>query len=148
MSQHRPQIDSTTSTFWQAAAEGRLLGSRCRTCGDLAAHPRGFCPTCWSDEVEDVDLSGRATLYTYSVVRVNPMPSFADLVPYIAAIVDLEEGIRLATRLIDIDPDDPTQLTIGMPLTARFEQVAPGEGIVLFGPLPEGIAAGRPPHAR
>jgi hypothetical protein len=131
VSQHRPEIDQVTAPFWRAAAEGRLLGSRCRACGDVAGHPRAFCPACWSDEVEDIELSGRATLYTYSVVRVNPMPPFADLVPYVAAIVELDEGPRLATRLVDIDPD---HVTIGMPLTARFEPIDPNEGLILFGP--------------
>ena len=131
MSPHRPEIDDVTRSFWQAAAEGRLLGSRCRACDEVANHHRGFCPSCWSDDVVDVELSGRATLYTYSVVHVNPMPPFADLVPYVAAIVELAEGPRVATRLVDVAPAD---LTIGMPLTARFEQVQPGEGIVLFGP--------------
>jgi len=134
VNQHRPEIDGATRTFWAAAAEGRLLGSRCRDCGDLTSHPRGFCPSCWSDDVEDVDLSGRATLHTYSVVRANPMPPFVDLVPYVAAIVELSEGPRLATRLVDVDPDDPDGIAIGMALTARFEETAPGEGLVLFGP--------------
>jgi uncharacterized OB-fold protein len=59
---------------------------------------------------------------------------FADLVPYVAAIVELDEGPRLATRLVDVDFD---QIAIGMPLAARFEMVEPGEGIVLFGPSTE-----------
>lgn len=133
MNQHRPEIDEATRSFWQAAADGRLLGSRCRACGLLAGYPRGFCPSCWSADVEDVELSGRATLYTYSVVHANPMPPFADLVPYAAALVDLEEGPRLATRLVDLEVD---QIAIGMPLAARFEVVEPGEGVVLFGPPP------------
>jgi uncharacterized OB-fold protein len=131
MSQHRPEIDDATRAFWQALADGRLLGSRCRACGKIADFHRGFCPSCWSDDVEDVELSGRATLYSYSVVHANPMPPFADLVPYVAALVDLEEGPRLATRLVDLDPG---QVAIGMALTARFEEVDAGEGAVLFGP--------------
>jgi uncharacterized OB-fold protein len=59
------------------------------------------------------------------------MLPFSELVPYVAAIVELDEGPRLATRLVDVDPD---QIAIGMPLAARFERVEPGEGIVLFGP--------------
>lgn len=131
MSQHRPEIDDVTRPFWRGLAEGRLLGSRCRACGEIADHHRGFCPACWSDDVVDVELSGRATLYSYSVVHVNPVPPFADLVPYVAALVDLDEGPRLATRLVDVDPDD---VAIGMRLTARFEAVDEGEGRVLFGP--------------
>ena len=131
MSQHRPEIDDVTRPYWRGLAEGRLLGSRCRACDEIAGYHRGFCPACWSDDVVDVELSGRATLYSYSVVHANPMPPFADLVPYVAALVDLDEGPRLATRLIDVDPED---VAIGMRLTARFEVVDEGEGVVLFGP--------------
>lgn len=131
MSQNRPEIDTTTSAFWKAAAEGRLLGSRCAECSAIAEYPRGFCPSCWSNRVEDVELSGKATLYTYSLVHMNPMPPFGDHVPYVAAVVELEEGPRLMTRLIDIDPES---VAIGMRLSARFETVDEGEGLVLFGP--------------
>lgn len=131
MSQHRPEIDTSTESYWRGLAEGRLLASRCGACGSLDAHPRGFCPACWSEELAEVELGGRATLYSFSVVHANPAPPFADLVPYVAALVDLDEGPRIATRLVDVDPDT---VEIGMVLTARFERIDEAEGIVLFGP--------------
>jgi uncharacterized OB-fold protein len=131
MNQHRPEIDDATRDFWAALAEGRLLGSHCGSCEAIANFHRGFCPSCWSEQVQDVELSGRATLYSYSVVHANPVPPFADLVPYVAALVDLDEGPRLATRLVDVDP---AEIEIGMALTARFEMVDDEEGVVLFGP--------------
>ena len=131
MSVDRPEIDGTTAAYWAGLAESRLLGYRCRSCATFADYPRGFCPRCWSDDLDEVELSGRATLYTYSVVHVNPMPPFRDLVPYVAALVDLEEGPRLATRLVDVDP---AEVTVGMALTARFEAIDEEQGIALFGP--------------
>jgi uncharacterized OB-fold protein len=128
---HRPEIDDTTSEYWAAAADGRLIADKCSDCGELAPYPRGFCPACWSGNVSSVELSGRGTLYTYSEVHVNPMPPFKDLVPYVAAMVDLEEGPRVLTRLVDITADE---LAIGMALRATFEQVDEGEGLVLFAP--------------
>lgn len=129
MSFHRPEIDDTTAGYWAAAADGRLVADRCSDCGSLAPYPRGFCPECWSGSVVAEELSGRATLYTYSEVHANPMPPFKDLVPYVAAIVDLEEGLRVVTRLVDVPAD---QLEIGMALQATFEVVDEGEGLVLF----------------
>ena len=129
MSFHRPEIDLTTQGFWAAAADGRLVADRCRACGEIAPHPRGFCPSCWSEDVEEVELSGRAELYTYSVVHANPMPPFRDLVPYVTAIVTLAEGPRMLTRLVGIDP---AEVEIGMSLVATFERVDDGEGLVLF----------------
>lgn len=129
MSFHRPEIDDTTSEFWAAAADGRLVADRCGDCGTLAPYPRGFCPACWSSDVAAEELSGRATLYTYSEVHVNPMPPFKDLTPYVAAIVDLEEGPRMVTRLVDVPISD---VEIGMALRATFEWVDEDEGLVLF----------------
>jgi uncharacterized OB-fold protein len=128
---HLPQIDSATESFWRGLADGRLLGSRCNGCAAVADYHRGFCPACWSDDVADVVLSGRGTLYSFSEVHMNPMPPFGDQVPYIAALVDLEEGPRLATRLVDVEADD---VESGMRLEARFEPVDDGVGTVLFAP--------------
>lgn len=129
MSFHRPEIDDATSEFWSAAADGRLVADRCADCGALAPYPRGFCPECWSSNVAAEELSGRATLYTYSEVHANPMPPFKDLTPYVAAIVDLEEGPRMVTRLVDVPI---AEVQIGMALQATFERVDEGEGLVLF----------------
>jgi hypothetical protein len=129
MSQYRPEIDNSTRGFWAAAADGRLVAERCADCQEISPYPRGFCPSCWSPRVEEVELSGRAVLYTYSVVRVNPMPPFAGLVPYVAAIVESEEGPRFVTRLVDVDVES---VHVGMPLRATFQRVDDGEGLVLF----------------
>lgn len=131
MSQHRPEIDTSTESYWRALADGRLVAGSCRACGAIDAHPRGFCPACWSTDLEEVELTGRASLYSFSVVHANPMPPFKDLLPYVAALVDLEEGPRIATRLVEVDPDE---VHIGMALVARFEPVDDAEGVVLFAP--------------
>jgi uncharacterized protein len=131
MDLHRPDPDQTTQGYWQAAADGRLLASWCLACSHVAHYPRPFCPECWSGDVRPLELSGRATLYTYSVVHVNPAPPFGDLVPYVAAIVDLEEGPRMMTRLVDVDE---AEVRIGMPLQVTFERADDDEGVALFRP--------------
>lgn len=112
-----PVPDSTSAPYWQAAREGRLLIQRCSDCGGFFSYARPFCPVCWSEEVSWVQASGAATLYTWSVVRVNDLPAFKDLVPYAAAIVDLAEGPRVATIVTECPPE---RLHIGMPLTVDF----------------------------
>ena len=114
-----PSPDADTQPWWDAAAEGRLLIKRCAACGKPHFYPRSFCPHCWSTDVEWEDASGRATLYTYSIVRRNDLPPWGDRVPYVAAVVDLEEGPRMITNVIDCDEAD---LEIGMPLTVTFRQ--------------------------
>ena len=113
-----PQIDEGTRPFWDAAREGRLLVRRCGACGRAHFYPRPFCPHCWSDDVWWEDASGRATLYTWSVVRRNDLPPFAQRVPYVAAVVDLEEGPRMMTNVVGCEP---SALSCGMPLEVSFE---------------------------
>ena len=112
-----PTIEDDTRPFWDAARSGQFLLRRCHACGHVHHYPRPFCPECWSDEIEWVTASGRATLYTWSVVFMNDLPPFADRLPYIAAVVDLEEGPRVMTNLVDCDVAD---LTIGMALVAQY----------------------------
>ena len=114
---HLPSPDAETQPYWDAAKEGRLLIKRCRTCTRPHAYPRPFCPHCWSEDVEWEEASGAATLYTYSIVRRNDLPPFNERVPYVAAVVDLAEGPRMLTNLVDCDLDD---VRIGMPLEVTF----------------------------
>jgi uncharacterized OB-fold protein len=114
-----PTIDEGTEPWWTAAREGRLLIKRCGDCGKAHFYPRIFCPFCWSENVAWEEASGRATLYTWSVVYSNDLPPFPDKVPYAAAIVDLEEGPRMMTRVVGAEFD---ALRVGMPLEVTFEQ--------------------------
>ena len=87
-----PTPDLETQPYWDAARDRRLLIKRCNACDRAHFYPRPFCPHCWSDDVEWEQASGRATLYTYSIVHRNDLPPFNERVPYVAAVVDLEEG--------------------------------------------------------
>ncbi len=133
-----PEVDAFTRPYWDAAAEGRLLLRRCRAEGCGAAHhyPREFCPYCWSEDVGWESATGRATLYTWSVVHRNDLPPFGDRVPYVAAVVDLAEGPRMMTEIIDC-PE--RELRIGMPLVVHFrgagEGNAGGEGAAVAVPV-------------
>jgi uncharacterized OB-fold protein len=101
-----PTADASTQPFWDAVADGRLLIKRCRQCSRAHFYPREFCPFCWSQSVDWEQASGRATLYTWSVVHVNDLPPFNRRVPYVAAVVELVEGPRLMTNIVDCDPAD------------------------------------------
>ena len=112
-----PAPDPSTESWWAAAKDGRLLVKRCRTCGRAHFYPRPFCPHCWSAEVEWEEASGRGTVYTYSTVHVNDLPPFAEKVPYTVAIVELDEGPRLMTNLVDTDG---VELRIGLAVEVTF----------------------------
>jgi uncharacterized protein len=134
-----PAPDPETQPFWDAARAGTLLIRRCRDCGRFHFYPRPFCPSCWSSNVEWVEASGRASLYTWSVVRRNDLPPFNERVPYVAAVVDLEEGPRMMTNVVDCDVD---ALEIGMPLEVVFRPIADDVTIPVFRPRVAERAAG------
>jgi uncharacterized protein len=127
-----PTPEGDTQPFWDAAAEQRLLLRRCDDCDTTHFYPRPFCPRCWSGNVSWVQASGRATLYTWSVVHSNDLPPFGDRVPYVAAVVDLEEGPRMMTNVVDCDAAD---LRIGMDLEVTFSQRTDDVTLPLFRPL-------------
>jgi uncharacterized protein len=127
-----PTPEGDTQPFWDAAAEQRLLLRRCGDCDTTHFYPRPFCPRCWSGNVSWVQASGRATLYTWSVVHSNDLPPFGDRVPYVAAVVDLEEGPRMMTNVVDCDAAD---LRIGMDLEVTFSQRTDDVTLPLFRPL-------------
>ena len=116
----RPTIDAASAPFWEAARQGVLLIAQCGGCGKRHHYPRSFCPFCWSGDVQPVRASGHGTLYTFSTVYANDLPPFRDKLPYIAALVDLDEGPRLMTTIEGCRPAD---LRVGMPVTAVFRPI-------------------------
>lgn len=126
-----PTIEDETRPFWDALREGRLMIARCGACGKVHYYPRPMCPSCWSEDVSLVEVTGRGKLYTWSTVYVNDLPPFNTKVPYVAAQVDLEEGVRLTTMVVDAAPQD---LEIGMKLQVVFEAISDDVTIPVFAP--------------
>jgi uncharacterized OB-fold protein len=127
-----PTVEPETQPFWDAAKEGTLLIRRCGSCGRAHSYPRPFCPHCWSEDVPWEQASGRATLYTYSTVHLNDLPPFSEQLPYVAAVVDLEEGPRMMTVVVDADPGD---LQVGMPLEVTFRPLDDDTTAPYFRPI-------------
>ena len=115
-----PTIDTASAPYWEAARQGRLLIAECGACGKVHHYPRPFCPHCWGENVHPLQASGTGTLYTYSTVYVNDLAPFNGRLPYVVAIVELDEGPRLMTTIEGIEPE---RLRVGMPVTALFRPV-------------------------
>ena len=126
-----PTPDFETQPYWDAARDGKLMIRRCRACGEAYFYPRSFCPKCWSEDVEWEEASGRATLYTWSVVHRNDLPPFPDRVPYVAAIVDLDEGPRMMTNVEGCSFED---LRVGMSLQVDFRDDSDEVTVPVFRP--------------
>ncbi|MFI7383355.1 Zn-ribbon domain-containing OB-fold protein [Streptomyces sp. NPDC049813] len=129
-----PEPDAFSRAYWDAAAEGRLLLRQCMACGRAHHYPREFCPYCWNDDPRTVrwqDASGRAVLYTWSVVHRNDLPPFGARAPYVAAVVDLAEGPRMMTEIVDCAAH---ALRPGMALRVAFRPGGGGWTVPVFRP--------------
>jgi uncharacterized protein len=124
-----PTPDLETQPFWDACREGRFLLRHCNACGEDHFYPRPFCPKCWSDDVEWKQASGRGTLYTYSVVHQNDLPPFNERVPYVAAVVELDEGPRVMTNIEGVPHEE---LRVGMPVVVDFKPLSDAITIAVF----------------
>ncbi|MDW8469675.1 MAG: Zn-ribbon domain-containing OB-fold protein [Burkholderiales bacterium] len=109
-----PRLSEFTERFWRALAEGRFTTTRCAACARLAFPPRPFCPHCWCASVEWAELQPTGTVYSSTVVHAAPAV-FAGEAPYRVGIVDLDDGLRIATRLLGV--------TEGFAVGARAELV-------------------------
>src|ERR1700712_1147499 len=115
-----PTVDDDSRVYWDAYREKRFLIAKCGACDRVHHYPRPICPFCWSDDVSPSEASGRATLYTYSTVFVNDLAPFKERLPYVAAMVELDEGPRVMTTVVGCDPAD---LRVGMALTVDFQSL-------------------------
>jgi uncharacterized protein len=126
-----PTIDLETQPFWDGLKEGKFLLRHCNACGDDYYYPRPFCPKCWSDDVSWKEASGRGKVYTYSVVHVNDLPPFNERVPYVAAIVELDEGPRLMTNIEGVPFDE---LRADLAVVVEYKPISDDVTIPVFRP--------------
>ena len=115
--------------FWEAARDGRLVAQGCISCGRLRHPPRPLCPHCHSHDHELVELSGRGVVYSYALLHHPRNPLFD--YPVVAALVDLDEGVRLVTDLVDVEPGD---VRIGLPVAVTFAPTADDMAVPVFRP--------------
>jgi len=99
-----PRVSTFTRPFWDALAAGRLISTRCRQCGRVSFPPKPICRSCWSEDIDWIDLPSDGTLYSFTRVHVVPRAFLADAL-YDIGIVDLPNGVRLMCRLLDVGPD-------------------------------------------
>jgi uncharacterized OB-fold protein len=107
-----PRQSEFTTPFWDALAKGEFKTTQCTKCAKKAFPPKPICPHCWCGEVEWVALSGSGRLYSKTMIHAAPAV-FKDEVPYSVGIVDLDEGLRLATRIVgEPELDAPVQIVV------------------------------------
>ena len=134
-----PVPTPATRPFWNALAEGKLRLQQCGACATLFHYPRTCCPECLSPDLSWREVSGGGTLYTYTITRRPTHPLFADEVPQRLAVVELDEGPRLTTTLVNVRDAD---IRIGMRLAPVFEPQPDGRTTLLrYQPADESLRA-------
>lgn len=128
-----PRVDEESRAWWEALRRHELYVQRCAGCGALRLPPRALCPACLSPAVDWVRSSGRGTVYSFTVTRQNQAPGFRESLPYVLAIVELDEGPRVMTVVVGCAPE---AVRIGMPVRVVFDDVTPEMTLATFAPVP------------
>ncbi|MDQ1374668.1 MAG: 3-oxo-4,17-pregnadiene-20-carboxyl-CoA hydratase alpha subunit [Actinomycetota bacterium] len=123
----RPAINGDNQFFWDGVNAGKLLIQRCTKCAALRHPPGPACPNCGSLEWDTIESSGRGTVYSYVVPHYPPAPMFGE--DYVVVLVELDEGVRFVSDLIEVAPGD---VEIGMPVEVSFVQTDPELTLPLF----------------
>jgi uncharacterized protein len=126
-----PAPDDISRFYWDGARDGVLLVAQCSN-GHLSHPPAPSCPHCGSRALEPHAVSGRGTVYSFTVVRQAFDEAFRGSVPYLVALVELPEqtGLRVLTNLLEVEPDD---VEVGMPVELTFE-ARDGQSLPQFRP--------------
>lgn len=107
--------------FWEGIKRHELVFQRCKECGTWLHPPRPLCPKCRSLEKEWAHSTGKGTVYSWGTYLESPHPSFK--APYSVVLVEMEEGVRLVSNMVDIRPQE---ISIGMPVEVVFDDIAEG----------------------
>ena len=122
-----PELTEETAPFWEGTARGELRVQRCGGCGRLRFPPRPMCPWCRSFDTSWDRMAGRASLWSWAVPHPPLLPAYAEIAPYTAAVVTLEEDP--AIRMVGLLDDDPAAIGFDGPVEVVFPE--PVDGVVL-----------------
>jgi uncharacterized OB-fold protein len=126
-----PEPDHVTRPFWEATKQNRLLVQRCPDCGVLQFFPQAHCRGCLCDQLEWVESKGKGTVYSFTVIHRPPAAAFEKDAPYTVGLIDLDEGCRLISNVVEVDPED---VRVGMPVEVVFEEITPEISLPRFRP--------------
>lgn len=127
----QPPVSPTTEPFWEATRSGTLLLQWCRTCDAPVFYPREVCPRCLGTELEWRPAAGTAVVHSWTVEH-RPQGAFGTE-PYVIALVDLDEGVRMMTNVVGCDPGE---VAVGMAVRLCWAPLADGRRLPQFEPVP------------
>jgi uncharacterized protein len=115
-----PEPTPDSKPHWDGLRQGRFLVQRCTSCGQLRHYPRPLCSGCFSFDHEWVPLTGHGTVHSWTVCHHAFLPAFKAKTPYIVAIADLAEGVRVNLALVGVPEEE---VKIGLPVQIRYQPV-------------------------
>jgi len=127
-----PVPTSETQPYWEGCHNHELRIQKCQACGQHQFYPRLYCMACMSDQVEWVTASGRGTILSFTIVYRPVTKAFAGDVPYVVALVTLDEGPKMMSNIVECDPE---RVSIGMPVTVTFEDWSEEISVLKFRPV-------------
>jgi uncharacterized OB-fold protein len=127
----RPRPTPVTQPFWDALRDERVVLQRCGACDTWVYYPRARCPRCLSGGLSWTEVSGRGHLFSYTITHQPTTYQFADEMPQVIAIVELDEGVRLTTTLVGVEHGS---LRAGMKLVPAFDHGDDGLTLLRYQP--------------
>ncbi len=124
-----PQPDPVTQPFWDSLKAHAIQLQRCGGCARFIYYPRAVCPSCLSDELTWTRVSGRGVVHAFTIPHRHPNRAFGSEVPYVVVLVELEEGVRLMSTVVD---GDPWSVTVGDRVTVAWEPLSDGRHLYVF----------------
>lgn len=128
-----PQPDPLTQPFWDSLKAHALKLQRGKTSGRWVCYPRAFMPGDLEEELEWQPVSGRGTVFAFAIPSWHPNPAFKKQAPYVVALIELEEGAKLLSNLIDVDPT-PEAVKVGLPVEIVYDDVTDAITLPRFRP--------------
>lgn len=127
-----PIVNEWARPFWEATRQHKLIIQKCEDCGKHIFYPRICCPYCFSDRVDWVESTGKGTIYSFTIVESNPPSAFIGDLPYVIALVRLEEGVQMLSNIVE---SKLHQISCDMPVQVTFEKLNENFTLPKFRPI-------------
>ena len=129
-----PIPDPVTKPFWDSLKAHAIQLQRCPACDRFIYYPRAVCPSCLSAELEWRPVSGRGVVHAFTIPHRHPNRAFGAEVPYVVVLVELEDGVRIMSNLIEVEPT-PEAVQVGMPVEIVYDDVTEEITLPKFKPI-------------
>lgn len=128
-----PVPDPVTRPFWDSLKAHAIQLQRCEQCGQYIYYPRPICPHCFADALAWTPVSGRGVVHAFTIPHRHPNRAFAADAPYVVALIELEEGVRMLSTLVGVPPT-PEAVHVGLPVEIVYDDVTPEITLPRFRP--------------